>query len=157
MRPYRGLEGVRPAGDLCLEVAFAGGWSATVRLGPLVGDAGVLQPLRDPAIFRTARVAYHGSGVAWGPVTDELTLEGDIDIGGDQLWRLAGEQTGELMPTADFRAWRERNGLSLGDTAATLGIGRRLAAQYDSGERPVPKTVLLACEAVDARRQLRAA
>lgn len=145
MRAYRGVEAVRPAGDLRLEVKFIGGWATEVDLRDWVDEVDLLQPLRDSELFATARVAYHGSGVAWGPVVDTETQEGSIDIGGDQLWRLAGEQVGELMPTAAFRAWRARHGLSLSGAAAALGVGRRLVARYDSGERPVPKTVLLAC------------
>ena len=151
MTPYRGIEAVRVVGPTALEVSFTGGWQATVELEGWIGAAApALEPLRDPAVFGTARVTYWGSGVAWGAVLDQEDRSGAIDIGGDQLWRLAGEQAGLLMPTAAFRAWRARHGLTLDQAARALGLSRRLVAYYESGARPVPRTVLLACKGYDA-------
>lgn len=144
IKPYRGLEEVRPAGETKLEVRFKGGWSAVVDLASWIEGVPMLEPLRDPELFAKARVDEWGWHVDWVP--DE------IDIGGDQLWRMAGEQAGAIMPTAAFRAWRERHGLSLSAAAEVLGLSRRLVAYYDSGERPVPRTVLLACKGYDAER-----
>ena len=84
-----------------------------VDLGPWIGAVPLFQPLRDPALFATARVAYRGAGVAWGEIVGE-DGEGPIDMDGEQLWRLAGEQAGQLMPAAEFRAWLARHGLSAG-------------------------------------------
>jgi predicted transcriptional regulator len=41
---------------------------------------------------------------------------------------------------------RWRHGLSLSNAAEALGLSRRQVADYASGERPVPRTVLLACK-----------
>lgn len=109
----------------------------------------MLAPLRDPAVFAGVRLIDDGFTLEW--VRDE------IDLGGDQLWRMAGEQAGELMSTAAFRHWRQRHGLSLTQAAEILGLSRRLVAYYDSGERAVPKTIQLACEGWEARQAKRAA
>ena len=41
---------------------------------------------------------------------------------------------------------RWRNGLSLAQAAAALGLSLRMVAYYTSGTRAVPRTVLLACK-----------
>jgi predicted transcriptional regulator len=57
------------------------------------------------------------------------------------------------MPRGDFRAWRERQGLSLTGAAQALGLSRRMVAYYESGERIIPKTVMLACKGVEWERR----
>jgi hypothetical protein len=46
-----------------------------------------------------------------------------------------------------------RYGLSLSDAAEALGLSRRQVAYYASGERPVPRTVLLACKGWEAEKE----
>ena len=149
MRTFRGLAAVRPAGGLKLAVTFEGGGTEIVDLEPWIGSVHALQRLRDPVLFATARVAYGGAGVAWGEVLGGEG-EGGIDMDGEQLWRLAGEQAGRLMPAAEFRAWLARHGLSHAKAAEVLGLGRRAVAAYESGTQPVPRTVMLACRGWDA-------
>jgi hypothetical protein len=135
---------------MTLEVTFAnGGGRLTVDLEPWIGAVRVLQPLRDPALFATARVAYDGAGVAWGEVVGE-DGEGPVDMDGEQLWRLAGEQSGQLMPTAEFRAWLGRHRLSPAEAAEVLGLTRRAVAGYETGSHAIPRTVMLACRGWDA-------
>ena len=145
MRGFKGIERVWPAGELLLGVRFKGGDEALVDLEAWVGDSPSLQKLRDPTLFAKAHVHEWGWSIEWIP--DEL------DISGEQLWRMAGEQAGELMPLADFRDWRERHGLSIAAAGRALGISRRMASYYDSGRWPIPKTVMLACEGIDARHE----
>jgi hypothetical protein len=153
MKPYSGIAAVRPAGGLRLEVTFKGvgksqgkgGWTATVDLEPWIADVAMLQRLRDPALFAAVQVHEWGWHVFW--------LEDELDMAGDQLWRLAGEQAGELMPADAFRAWRRENGLSLTAAAEVLGISRRQLAYYDSGTRPVPRTIRLATIGYEAERE----
>jgi hypothetical protein len=83
MGGYEGLEAVRPAGNLRLAVAFKGGRVATVDLEPWIDGVAMLQPLRDPALFAQARVH------AWGWHVERVP--GEIDMAGDQLWRMAGD------------------------------------------------------------------
>lgn len=151
------IESVRPGEGLTLHVRFHGQGEQSVDLEPWIADVRVLQPLRGPAMFATARVAYFGAGIAWGEVFDKADRGGPIDMSGEQLWRLVGEQRGEIMPTEAFRAWRARNRLTVTKAAEVLGLSRRMATYYDSGAWPVPKTVMLACEGYEARRQREAA
>ena len=53
------------------------------------------------------------------------------------------------MTAAEFRAWRERCGLSLTKAGQALGIGRSRVAVYQNGDEPIPQTVALACWAVE--------
>ena len=66
-------------------------------------------------------------------------------MGADRLWEMTLEQNGHL-DSLEFIRWRWRHGLSLSDAAEALGLSRRQVAYYASGERPVPRTVLLACK-----------
>ena len=149
MRPFRGLMAVRATGGVTIETVFAGGNRHTVDLESWIGTVRALQPLRDPALFATARVAYGGAGVAWGEVVGE-DGDGPIDMDGEQLWRLAGEQTGQLMPAAEFRAWLARHRLSPAEAAEVLGLSRRAVAGYETGVQAIPRTVMLACRGWDA-------
>lgn len=149
MIPYRGLTAVRVIDPWHLAATFRGSrreW--IVDLAPWIERVPMLTPLRDPELFARVRLLHEGHTLEW---TDEL------DMGADQLWRLAGEQAGELMPTEAFRIWRRKHDLSLAAAAELLGLSRRMVAYYDSGQRPVPKTVLLATVGHEALRKRAAA
>jgi hypothetical protein len=148
MRTTTRITAVRP-GDrpLTLVVTWADGKAATVDLSGVIARNRALAPLEDPGLLARVRVSEWGWGVEW---------DDGLDFGTDQLRRWAGEQAGEIMPAAAFRAWRERHGLSLAAAAEALGLSRRMVAYYDNGTWPVPKTVLLACEGIDARRAIAA-
>lgn len=138
------------AGDrpMTLSLTWADGMTAEVDLSAIIRGHRLLAPLTDPARFAQVRVGEWGWSIEWGD---------DLDFGTDQLRRWAGEQSGDIMPTEDFQAWRERCGLSLTAAAAALGLSRRMVAYYDNGTYPVPKTVMLACEGWEARQAKKAA
>ena len=92
--------------------------------------------LKDEKLFTKAALGDWGHSVVW---------PGDIELGADSLWRMTLESTGR-NDTLEFIDWRTRHGLSLTDAANALGVSRRMVAYYASGEREVPKTVLLACK-----------
>ena len=51
--------------------------------------------------------------------------------------------------------WMWRNGLNLDEAAAALGLSRRMVAYYRSGQKPIPKSIWLACigwETLQARK-----
>ena len=68
----------------------------------------------------------------------------EIDMSADTLWRLAQEQAGATMTSAEFRHWRERKAYTLDAAAKALGISRRMVAYYEQGDRPIPRVVALA-------------
>jgi hypothetical protein len=116
-----------------------GGWN-TVDLSPVVEKFRIYAPLRrSPALFRRARVGEHGTDILW---SDKL------DISADTLWRLAQEQTGKAMTADAFRNWRTRKEYTLDEAAVALGISRRMTAYYDHGDKPIPRVVALATQAL---------
>ena len=130
---------------LTLRVRWQAGGEGVVDVSGPVHGFRVYAPLRDdPALFSQVRVGEHGTDVAW---TDEL------DMAADTLWRLAQEQSGATMTAAAFRRWRERRAYTLEGAARALGISRRMAAYYEAGERPIPRTVALATQALELIEQ----
>lgn len=100
----------------------------------------VYAPLRqDAALFKRVRVGEHGTDIVW---SDEL------DMAADTLWRLAQEQAGVTMTAEAFQQWRKQKNYTLDDAAAALGISRRMAAYYDHGDKPIPRVVTLATQAL---------
>jgi len=96
--------------------------------------------LRDPAVFAQAIVGEWGHSVTW---------PGDVELGAEALWL----ETLTAIGRADTRAfleWRLRHGLSLSGAAQALGLSRRMVAYYSSGEKPVPRPILLACRGWEA-------
>ena len=97
----------------------------------------------------------HGS-VAIGDWGHSLVWSDGSEIGADRLWL----DTLDALGRGDarrFLEWRLANGLSLAKAAEALGLARRTVAYYSNGDRPVPKTVLLACKGWDATHRRKAA
>ncbi|MGH7194672.1 MAG: helix-turn-helix domain-containing protein [Candidatus Saccharimonadales bacterium] len=135
--------GVRP---LCVLVSWKnGGDPDRIDLAELIRGLKGLAPLRDPALFRKVRVKNWAWAIEWP------RRGGGLDIGAETLRRLAREQKGELMPAAQFARWRARHKLSLEAAAKALGLGRRTVVLYEQGQKPIPKTVLLATIGFDAK------
>ena len=55
------------------------------------------------------------------------------------------------MTPADFVDWRKRLGYVQDEAAGILGLSRRTIVSYERGEVAVPRSVELACEAVERR------
>jgi len=98
--------------------------------------------LSDPAEFARVQVGDWGHSLTW---------PGGAEAGADAVWleSLSARRRGD---TRAFLEWRLRNGLSLSKAAEALGLSRRMVAYYANGEKPVPKTVLLACRGWEASR-----
>ena len=93
-------------------------------------------------------------GAALGDWGHSVVLADGSEIGADSLWLDTLDAIGRSDARA-FLEWRLANGLSLAKAAEALGLARRTVAYYSNGDRPVPKTVLLACkgwEAVEGRK-----
>jgi hypothetical protein len=115
--------------------------ATNIDLAPIILTYKFYRPLRDNReLFRTVHVANDGTAIAWGK-NDE------IDMAATAIEHLASE----VMQKSDFRVWLEKNRLTLDAAAAQLGISRRLAAYFASGEKPIPRYIALACAYLDKR------
>jgi len=125
---------------MTLRVRWDKGEARLIDLSGMIQSFRVYAPLRQsPELFRQVRVGEYGTDVVW---TDE------IDIAADTLWRLAREQAGETMTPDAFRHWRERKAYTLDEAARALGLSRRIVAYYEKGDRPIPRVVALATQAL---------
>lgn len=135
------ITSVKALSGFRLSVSWTNGERSEVDLsGPIREDPALFR-LRSGKVFLSAKVGLWGHSVAWGK---------EIDIGADTLWTLAHEQAGLAMPTDDFNAWLDRNGLSLAKAGESLGLSRRMVIYYHMGHRPIPKIVALACRGYEA-------
>jgi DNA-binding XRE family transcriptional regulator len=137
------IAAIEARGGFVLHVKWADGLEGDADLGEHIHRFEVAAPLRDPVRFGQAAPGEGGFTADFG---------GDLEIPCDILRRMVLEAQGRLMPTRDFKAWKERNGLSLTRAAQALGVTRRTVAAYASGERPIPRTILLACKGWEALR-----
>jgi hypothetical protein len=125
---------VKYEGDYSLRIRWVNGKAMSVDLQDPVSRRKGMRALRDKAAFAQASKGEGGHSVVW---------PGEIDMGADRLWEMTLEQNGR-MDTVEFMRWRWRHGLSLSQAAEALDLSRRQVAYYASGERPVPRYVLLA-------------
>jgi DNA-binding XRE family transcriptional regulator len=127
-----------------LRIRWDKGGESLVDVSGLIQSFRVYTPLRrSPQRFRQVRLGEHGTDVVW---TDE------IDMAADTLWRLAQEQSGATMTADAFRSWRQRKAYTLEQAAEALGISRRMVAYYDRGDKPIPRLVALAVQALELGR-----
>ncbi len=111
-----------------------------IDVAPMITAYKVFRPLRDaPALFTQVKVDEYGSAVVWSD---------SMDLANYTLDRLA--QVSRPMSREAFRAWMKRNGLTLDTAAPVLGISRRQAAAFSSGEKTVNRATKLACLGYDA-------
>ena len=123
-----------------LRIRWTHGGENTVDVSALLDTFRVYAPLRqNAALFRRVRVGEHGTDIVWSE---------ELDMSADTLWRLAQEQTGVTMSAEEFRQWRKQKHYTLDEAAAALGISRRMAAYYDHGDKPIPRVVTLATQAL---------
>jgi hypothetical protein len=120
--------------EYIVRVRWVNGKTVTVDLQEPVSRLKGMRPLRDKAVFAQVAKGEGGHSIVW---------PGEIDMGADRLWEMTLEQSGRT-DTLEFMRWRWRHGLSLSQVAEALALSRRQVAYYASGERPVPRYVLLA-------------
>lgn len=120
-------------------VEWADGRRQTVDLAPEIMKYRLYAPLRsDRALFMALRVEDDGATVAWSDA---------IDMPADTVWALALQS----MSNAEFRAFLNRWGLTFDAAAAALGLSRRQVA-YFAADKPIPRTVYLACQGYERLR-----
>ncbi len=123
-----------------LEIRLASGKSYRVSLAQPMAETPGFDVLRDPAMFATARMEDFGWTVEWAC---------GLSMASERLYQMGKEQSGEAYPVTEFRAWMERNSMSLSTLSAALGLSRRAVSQYSSGARPIPKVVGLALRGLE--------
>lgn len=136
-----------------LSLAWSDGSRTTKDMKPLLKRRGAFAPLAASRRFMSVEVSERGGAVEW-PGTD-------IAIDRHALWFDAHPQDNPFddatLPASCFRGWMKAHGLSLSTAAGYLGISRRQAAYYASGEKVAPKVVWLACAAFEGHREALAA
>lgn len=138
------LTAVKAMAGGVLQLTFADGQAMQVDVAPIVERSPVLAPLRNPAVFRRASLGEWGGSVTWG---------GDVlELAADNLRARAIEQAGGASHEVVME-WMHRHGLTQQAAADALGISRRMLAYYVSGEKPVPRTVALACRGWEVEQQ----
>jgi hypothetical protein len=138
------IEAIVPGEGFTLHIRWKDGLEGEADLSEHLKRFAVAAPLRDPDRFRRVALGEGGFTADFG---------GDLEIPCDLLRRMVLEGQGRLMPTEAFKAWRSRNGLSLTAAGQALGVTRRTVAAYASGERPIPRTIMLACKGWEALRE----
>lgn len=138
----RTIIAVEPRGAAGLFLCWSDGVEAEIVLSQRVRAA-----LDDSTHFESVRLGDWGHSVEWPDGTE---------LGADSLWLDTLDAIGR-GDARQFLEWRLANGLSLAKAADALGLARRTVAYYSNGDRPVPKTVLLACKGWDADHRRKAA
>lgn len=141
------ISSVKSMGEYKLRLRWVNGKTTTVDLSEPVQRLKGMRPLRDASAFARVAKGEGGHSIEW---------PGKINMGADRLWEMSLEQSGHL-DAVEFIRWRWRYGLSLSDAAEALGLSRRQVAYYASGERTVPRTVLLACKGWEVEKHSAAA
>lgn len=135
MERLRAIRKVSAEETGALVLDWTDGAHVTVDLTQLIRQE-AFKSLQDRTLFRQVALGDWGHSIHWPDGTE---------LGADSLWRLCLKTQGKHN-TAAFLDWRMRHGLSLSDAAAALGLSRRMVAYYSSGEREIPRTVMLACK-----------
>lgn len=135
-----------PAGRL--ELAFADGAVMGVNVSPLIARHPTLARLAEPGVFAQASVGEWGASVTWAK-------DDNLELAADNLRARAIEQAGGVSHEFVWN-WMARHGFTLDTAAQALGLSRRMLAYYRSGEKPVPRTVALACLGWEAEQLLMA-
>lgn len=140
--PFAKICSVAVRDETALHLGWDDGHSARVELREVIASMKALAPLTKKSEFALVVVSGDGWSIEW---------PSGVEFGAGQLRRWADEQAGEAMAPAAFRAWMQRHALTQEGAAAALGLSRRMIAYYASGEKVIPKTVLLATEGWEKR------
>ena len=122
--------------DQVLHVVFGDRHAADISLRDWIKNTKALARLADAKLFSKARVGEHGASVVF--------IDDELDLGADNLRNLETEQSGGIGHERMIE-WMLRNDLTQERAADAIGISRRMLNYYLSAEKPIPKTVWLAC------------
>jgi hypothetical protein len=137
----RTIKAVKPTGEARLRLQWSDRTQAELDLGGWLQKP-AFAALSDPAEFAKVKLGDWGHSLEW---------PSGVEAGADALWleTLAATRREDARAFLD---WRLKHGLSLSSAADALGLSRRMVAYYSNGEKPVPKTVLLACQGWEVER-----
>ena len=142
------LTAVRPRPNGHLSLTFADGVSLDVNLAPIIAKHPLLSRLLRPVVFVTAQLGEFGASVIWAD-------DDNLELAADNLRARAIEQAGGYSHELIWD-WMHRHQLTLDAAARALGLSRRMLAYYRSGEKPLPRTVALACLGWEAEQRIAA-
>jgi len=137
--PLRTITGVDLDGPARLTLTWSDGRTARIDLTSSLKTP-AFKALKDPVLFEKVEIGDWGHSLSWPDGTE---------IGADSLWLDSLSAWGR-DDTRAFLEWRLRHALSLAKAAEALGLSRRQIAYYSSGEKVVPKPILLACRGWEA-------
>ena len=126
-----------------LRLSYADGQNFEVDLGEWIDSTKSLDALKDLALFAQAKVGFAGRTVDW--------IEDELDLAADNLRNLAVEQSDSIGHERIW-TWLHETGLTLEQAAEALGISRRMLIYYRNGEKPIPRSIWLACLGWEAVR-----
>ena len=133
--PIGKLKSLKVSGANTLDLVWDDDHAAPVNLSDVILGHKALKPIKPTKAFAQAKLSKDKWSVEWPD---------GVDFGATQLRRWAEEQSGNVMPVADFQAWVKTHRMTLDSAAQALGLSRRMVAYYLSGEKPIPRTVMLA-------------
>ncbi|MBF0380629.1 MAG: helix-turn-helix transcriptional regulator [Magnetococcales bacterium] len=131
-------------GSYSLAIAWVGGARGVISLEDMIKSNRHFSKLSNPDFFNKCAIIDDGWSLGW---------PGDISIGWDQLFIIAEDQLALMsmnMNNEQFRTWLARNHLSQDLAAVNLGITQRTISKYAKGHSKIPRTVQIACMAIDA-------
>lgn len=137
------LTAVEALPDYHLRLTYADGQSVEADLREWINTTKALTALKDTTLFTQAKVGFGGHSIDW--------IEDEIDLGADNLRNLATEQAGGIGHERIWN-WLHETGLNLDQAADALGISRRMLIYYRDGEKPIPRSIWLACLGWEAVR-----
>lgn len=143
------LTAVKALASHTLRLTYADGEVFEVNLQPWITSTRALHPLKNAARFAKAKRGLGGRSVDWAGDAAGSAIE--LDLGADNLRNLAIEQAGGIGHERIWN-WLHDTGLTLEQAAVALGISRRMLIYYRDGEKPIPRSVWLACLGWEAVR-----
>lgn len=143
------LIAVKASADCTLRLTYADGEVFEVNMQPWIASTAALRPLKNADLFVKAKRGLGGRSVDWAGDAGGSAIE--LDLGADNLRNLAIEQAGGIGHERIWN-WLHDTGLTLEQAAVALGISRRMLIYYRDGEKPIPRSVWLACLGWEAVR-----
>jgi hypothetical protein len=126
-----------------LRLSYADEKVFEVDLANLIDASVFLAPLKNRSLFVQAKVGFCGRSIDW--------IEDVLDLGSDNLRNLGVEQAGGIGHERIW-TWLHESRFTLEQGAEALGISRRMLIYYRDGEKPIPRSIWLACLGWEAVR-----